>query len=396
MPTHTWMPRRAALGWMGAGLASVIVPARLALAANSTDSNGQRLVVVMLRGALDGLAAVPALGDPAWAALRGQEAATADAPAPLGLSGGVFALHPALKHLHAWWNERQLLVMHAIASPYRERSHFDAQQLLESGGQRPFELQTGWLGRALQAAGKPAVAISSAMPVALRGSDQASTWTPSRANAGDADLVTRIGRLYGGDKQLAGVWAQALAQQGMASEVGSQGMGAGQANDFAALSQQAGRFLSAERGARVAWLESGGWDTHSQQVNRLQRQLSSLDAGLQALRESLGSHWAQTTVLVMTEFGRTATLNGSGGTDHGSGGVAFLAGGAVAGGRVLADWPGLAPTQLLEGRDLRPTMDIRTVIGAVLQRQFGFSKTQLQTGVLPDAESAERLGLWRV
>lgn len=394
-PTHK-LPRRAALQWLAAGLGAAALPAKLALAASSSDAESPRLVVVMLRGALDGLAAVPALGDPAWAALRGQEAPLPNTQPPRPLDGTLFAMHPALDTLHRWWGERQLLVLHAIASPYRERSHFDAQQLLESGGERPFALQTGWLGRALHASGKPAVALSPAMPVALRGSEQASTWTPSRRGADDADTLARIARLYGDDRQLAEAWSKALVQQGMAREAGMAEMGAGgNANGFAALARQAGSFLSAERGSRVAWLETGGWDTHSQQANRLQRQLASLDEGLAALRESLGAHWARTTVLVMTEFGRTAVLNGSGGTDHGSGGVALLAGGAVAGGRVLSDWPGLAPNQLLDGRDLRPTQDIRHVIGAVLQRQFGLSMAQLQAGVLPGAASAERLALWR-
>lgn len=394
-PTHK-LPRRAALQWLAAGLGAAALPARLALAASSSDAESPRLVVVMLRGALDGLAAVPALGDPAWAALRGQEALPPNVQPPRPLDGTLFAMHPALDTLHRWWGERQLLVLHAIASPYRERSHFDAQQLLESGGERPFALQTGWLGRALHATGKPAVALSPAMPVALRGAEQASTWTPSRRGADDADTLARIARLYGDDKQLAEAWSKALVQQGMAREAGMAEMGmSGNANGFAALARQAGSFLSAERGSRVAWLETGGWDTHSQQANRLQRQLASLDEGLAALRESLGAHWARSTVLVMTEFGRTAVLNGSGGTDHGSGGVALLAGGAVAGGRVLSDWPGLAPSQLLDGRDLRPTQDIRSVIGAVLQRQFGLSMAQLQAGVLPGAASADRLSLWR-
>lgn len=389
------LPRRAALQWLAASLGTATLPARLALAASSSDAEAPRLVVVMLRGALDGLAAVPALGDPAWPALRGQEAPPPSAQPPRPLDGTLFALHPALASLHRWWGERQLLILHAIASPYRERSHFDAQQLLESGGERPFALQTGWLGRALHATSKPAVALSPAMPVALRGAEQASSWTPSRSGAADAELLARIARLYGDDRQLAEAWSKALVQQGMAREAGRAEMGTnGSALGFAALARQAGNFLSAERGSRVAWLETGGWDTHSQQANRLQRQLASLDEGLAALRESLGPHWARSTVLVMTEFGRTAVLNGSGGTDHGSGGVALLAGGAVAGGRVLADWPGLAPAQLLEGRDLRPTQDIRRVIGAVLQRQFGLSQAQLQAGVLPGAPSAEPLGLW--
>lgn len=391
MPIHPSSPRRRhALALLGA---AALAP-RLALAGGSNDdAQSSRLVVVLLRGALDGLAAVPAVGDPAWAALRAE---TATGALPLDT---MFALHPALPTLQRWYAERQLLVLHAIASPYRERSHFDAQQLLESGGERPFALATGWLGRALQAAGQPAVALSPALPVALRGAEQASTWTPTRGPAAGAereDLLARIGRLYEGDAALQGAWGRALAQQGMnQAAAGMMAPGANAGNGFAALARQAGQFLAAERGPRVAWLESGGWDTHTQQAGRLQRQLAGLDEGLAALREGLGAQWAHSTVLVMTEFGRTAVLNGSGGTDHGTGGVALLAGGAVAGGRVLADWPGLAPAQLLDGRDLRPTRDIRPVLAALAQRQFGLSGAQLTGSVLPGVDLSAAPSLWQ-
>lgn len=368
----------------GLGLATLL-PTRLALAAGKiAEPEAPRLVVVMLRGALDGLAAVPAPGDPAWAALRGS-----DGPVPLPLDG-FFGLHPALMGLQRWWGEGQLLVLHAAASPYRERSHFDAQQLLESGGERPFELGTGWLGRALQASGQgSAVALSSSLPLALRGAQQAGTWTPTRRAGADEDLLARVGQLYQDDAALSAAWKRAMAQQGMLG-----GDAAGGGSGFAALARQAGTFLAAEQGPRVAWLEANGWDTHTNQAGRLQRLLAGLDEGLMALREALGSQWPRSTVLVMTEFGRSAVLNGSGGTDHGTAGMALLAGGAVAGGRVLADWPGLARTQLLDGRDLRPTLDLRQMLAAVLQRQFGLSQAQLAGGVLPGV-SARDLALWR-
>lgn len=395
MSLKTHLPhRRLLLQW---GASALLLPARLALAASSDDAEAPRLVIVMLRGALDGLAAAPALGDPAWLALRG----AAEGPAPLPLDG-FFALHPALGELHGWYQARELLLLHAVASPYRERSHFDAQQLLESGGDKPFALTTGWLGRALQASGRPAIALSSSMPVALRGSDLASTWTPARTGpAADEDLATRVAQLYQGDTALAAAWSQAMAQQGlvlgsgMGSDMGAAATTAASPNNFPALATRAGYFLAAAQGPRVAWLESNGWDTHSQQAGRLQRQLGSLDQGLAALKRALGPQWARSTVLVMTEFGRSAVLNGSGGTDHGTGGLALLAGGAVAGGRVLSDWPGLARAQLLDGRDLKPTLDLRVLIAALLQRQFGLSQAQLAGGVLPGVTPQPALRLWR-
>ena len=389
-PIHTTLTRRASLRWLGGAAAAGLLPARLVLAAPAAaaDPDGQRLVVVMLRGALDGLAAVPASGDPDWASLRPPSADVPVAQPPALPLGGMFALHPSLVNLHRWYGQGQLLVLHATATSYRDRSHFDAQQLLESGGTQPFALSTGWLGRALQASGRSGISLTAAMPLALRGADAASTWTPTRRGGNHDDLMARVAQMYRDDAQLHKVFAQSMGQQDMAMEGGAGDSG------FSALARQAGAFLSKAGGARVAWLEAGGWDTHTQQAARLGRLLSGLDDGLAALRESLGAHWARTTVLVMTEFGRSAAFNGSGGTDHGTGGVAFVAGGAVAGGRVLADWPGLGRAQLLDARDLRPTLDLRAVIAPVLQRQFGLSQTQLSSSVLPGAP-APVLELWR-
>ena len=171
-------------------------------------------------------------------------------------------------------------------------------------------------------------------------------------------------------------------------------MGAEGGAGFAGLAKQAGSFLADPKGPRVAWLEAGGWDTHTNQASRLARLLTGLDDGLGALREGLGAHWAQTTVLVMTEFGRSAAYNGTGGTDHGTGGVAFLAGGSVAGGKVMTDWPGLAKGHLLDGRDLKPTTDLRSVIGPVLQRQFALTTAQLQAVILPGTFKPS-INLWR-
>jgi uncharacterized protein (DUF1501 family) len=381
---------------LGAAAITYSMPARLSLAAppNATENSTQRLVVVLLRGALDGLAAVPATGDPAWANLRGHAEAAARSQALALTAAGnsyadvtaqatmlpldmTFAMHPALKTLHQWYLQKELVVVHAVASPYRERSHFDAQQLLESGGDRPFVQTTGWLGRALQNSGHSAMALTAAMPLALRGADGAITWTPAGRATNHQDLMMRVAQMYGDDVSLANAFSQAIGQQNMA-------MGAGEGPGLIGLAQQAGKFLSDPQGPRVAWLEAGGWDTHTQQEGRLGRLLPSLDKALATLRNALGQHWANTSVLVMTEFGRSAVLNGSGGTDHGTGGVAFLAGGGVAGGRVVADWPGLARGQLLEGRDLKPTLDIRRLIGPVVQRQFALSTPGLGR-VLPGA-----------
>ena len=395
LPRRLWLARLA--GVAGAGVVLSLPGARLALAASPPTGParpGERLVVVLLRGALDGLAAVPAVGDPGWSALRPQfEADAARYGAALPLNAP-FALHPGLAELHRWYTEGSMLVVHAAASSYRERSHFDAQQLLESGGTRPFELNSGWLGRALAARDGRAVAMGPAVPLALRGAPGANSWAPTRTAGADMDLLTRVQALYQADGALGNTFDRAMAQHlAPMDDVGGMDNNT-PGSGFAALAAQAGRFLAPDDGPSVAWLDSNGWDTHTQQAARLSRLLPGLDAGLAALRSNLGTRWASTTVLVMTEFGRSAVLNGSGGTDHGTAGVAFLAGGAVAGGRVLGDWPGLSRSQLFEARDLRPTTDLRAVMAPVLQRHLGIGSAQLAREVLPGAPAGLN-GLWR-
>lgn len=372
--------------------------ARLALAAAAGASPVQRrLVVVLLRGALDGLAAVPPVGDPGFAALRpGALAPTAVQGVDPALQGpplsldGQFALHPGLAALHRWYGEGQLLVAHAVASPYRERSHFDAQQVLESGGQKPFELATGWLGRALAAADRQGVALAPSLPLALRGAPGATSWAPTRLKPAGEDLLDRLALVYAQDPALAASFARARTQsRGVMGDAV-----AGEGGGFVDLARQAGRFLAEDGGPPVAWLESSGWDTHTQQAGRLARLLPNLDQGLAALRDALGERWRTTTVLVVTEFGRSAALNGSGGTDHGTAGAVFIAGGEVRGGRVLADWPGTGSRDLFEGRDLRPTLDLRALLLPLVQRQFGLASDRVRQEVLPGAPVGVD-GLWR-
>jgi uncharacterized protein (DUF1501 family) len=335
---------------------------------------------------LDGLPAVPAVGDPAFAVLRGV-ALPEPAGMPLPLDG-TFGLHPGLSTLHQWWGERQLIVAHAVASPYRERSHFDAQQLLESGSRKPFEFSSGFLGRALALQNAQGLALGAALPLALRGAEGASTWSAGRTRPVDDDLLERVSALYAGDPALQRVFNVAREQRrgAMAAAMGDAGGGQSAAD----LARLAGRWLADPQGPAVVWVDSNGWDTHTQQAGRLARQLPQLDQALASLRQSLGAAWAHTTVLVLTEFGRSATLNGSGGTDHGTGTVAFIAGGRVAGGRMLTDWPGLAARDLLDGRDLRPTTDLRAILAPVLQHQFGFSDAELDRDVLPGVGAVRR------
>lgn len=384
------MRRRLLAGFAAATFGS---RSRLGLAA-STNASGRRFVLVLLRGGLDGLSAVPAPGDPAFASARGPLAAFD--PAPLALDHG-FALHPALGALHEAWRRGELAVLHAVGLPYRERSHFDAQQVLESGGTRPYELATGWLGRALEATRRPAIALGTSVPLVLRGHAAVDTWAPSVLPEPTLDLVARIGRLYQDDPALAAGLQRA---RGLHLDAAPDAMGGATTatagvpspGRFVTLAQRAAQFLQPPQGPQAAVLELGGWDTHTNQANPngpLAFNLRQLDAGLAALREGLlaGDAWGRTVVVVATEFGREVAINGTLGTDHGSGGAAFVLGGAVRGGRVIADWPGLAVHDRHEGRDLRVTTDLRALLKGVLADHLEIARTRLDGDVFPGSES---------
>jgi uncharacterized protein (DUF1501 family) len=385
---HCNITRRTFLGATALGGVAAFAPPLL-LADARTDA---RLIVVILRGALDGLAAVPPYADGHYARARGELAITS----PQLKLDGMFGLHPSLEHLHARFIAKELLVFHAIASPYRERSHFDGQDLLENGTTRPHG-RDGWLNRALRALPEQgprdhlAVALAQNVPLVLRGEAPVNSWAPSRLPATDTDTLQRIADLYSADPYFASRLQAALATDSIAGD----GMMAGAKRDplgaFGTLTSSAGKLLAANDGPRIAVIEANGWDTHANQGaerGQLANRLRSLDIGLDNLRTSLGTAWGRTAVVVLTEFGRTVAVNGTRGTDHGTATCAFVVGGAVAGGRVIADWPGLDSASLYQSRDLRPTADLRSVCKGVLASHLLVSESALETAVFPDSRTA--------
>jgi uncharacterized protein (DUF1501 family) len=414
MATRRQFLKRSALAATGA-----LCGARLAFGA-ATAADGRRrprLVLILMRGALDGMAAVPPCGDRDYAALRREFAIRAPGAAGGALPlDGFFGLHPALAFLGSSYRERELLVLHALASPYRERSHFDGQDVLENGTPRPHALQSGWLNRALahlpgarpQEAG---VALGQNVPLVMRGPAAVSSWSPSKLHAPDDDTLQRLGDLYAGDALLGGRLADALAANAMAAEEGtdspmSAAADASQAQRpranyarYAEIVRAAAGFLRQGDGPQVAVFDTSGWDTHANEggaEGQLAGRLGGLDAALATLRQELGAVWRDTAVLAITEFGRTAAINGTRGTDHGTATAALLVGGAVAGGRVVADWPGLAPRALYQGRDLAPTLDVRAVLKGLLAEHLGVSPRALEQEVFPDSERIRALsGLTR-
>jgi uncharacterized protein (DUF1501 family) len=391
------LTRRHTLGLItGTALATTIPFVRLAEAAIE-----KRLVIVILRGALDGLAAVPPYADPHYRSQRG-ELALADPGSQDGMLNldGRFGLHPALAPLHPLYREREMLVVHAAATPYRARSHFDAQDLLENGTERPRGAADGWLNRALGTLGdsdhRIGLAVGQAVPLTLRGKTPVGSWAPPELPELDPDFLARLAAIYQTDAVLGPAIREGLRTQAMSDEVlhtdkermdGSKMYGRPRGiPPFSALTEPVGKLLAAAVGARVAVFELGGWDTHANQgllTGRLAVQLRNLADGLATLKQSLGPAWRQTMVIVVTEFGRTVAINGTGGTDHGTGSAILVLGGAIEGGRVLGKWPGLDPRNLFEGRDLMPTTDTRAIFKAALTDHLALPAATVDKVVFP-------------
>jgi len=373
--------RRRFLCIAATGGGMLLVGPRIALAQAATR---RRFIFIIQRGAADGLNTVIPYADPAYARLRGVLAI--DPAAAIRLDG-TFALHPSLTETGKLYAAGQALFVHAVASPYRDRSHFDGQNVLETGGTAPYQVKDGWMNRLvtlLPQGGREAIAFASTVPMALRGAADVASYAPSALPAASDDLLLRVQQLYAADAQLSALWSSAMDARGMAGGDAE----APARQDPAGLGRMAAGFLSQPVGPRVAMIETGGWDTHSAQNFRLAAQLKGLDAMLAALRDGLGLVWEHTVVLVATEFGRTAAANGTGGTDHGTGSAAMLLGGAVQGGRVIADWPGLVAGALYEGRDLQPTASLDAVIAQAAGECFGIDPQQVGRNLFPQLPGA--------
>ncbi len=337
-----------------------------------------RVVFVLLRGGFDGLAAVVPYGDPAYRTLRGSFAFDESDLVELN---DTFGLAPGLAPMRALWEANELAVLHAMAIPYRTRSHFDGQAILETGIDRPIGSSDGWLNRLLQvmAGQRSGIAIASGMPRSLTGSFNVQTWSPTQLGAVDDAYLDRLSSLYRTDRVLYGRFEAAVQQQNLVGEEPMAGGGA-RRGGITPLMQATAKILRQEDGPNIAAVEFSGWDTHANQGlggGALDRLLGQLAEGLIALRTDMGAAWSKTTVVVMTEFGRTARPNGTRGTDHGTAGAGFVIGPTVARSTVFADWPGLGDRALFEGRDLRPTLDTRAVLKGVVSAAFDLTPAQV-------------------
>ena len=384
--------RRAALASAGALFGSAFLP-RVASASGARDP---RLVVLVLHGALDGLAAVGPIGDPDYVGLHGSLAMDLGGPHPALPLDGFFALNPGMPAFARMFRAGTAAIVHATATNYRDRSHFEGQDVLESGMPGPGFTESGWLNRAVAAiprgdrVGGGALAVGAATPTILRGAAPVAGWAPEVIPTAGEALARRVLDLYTHtDPMLASAMRQGLdidrLASGDAADRKPRG-GPGSPAGMEQAAQGAAKLLAAADGPRVAALVFDGWDTHAGEggaTGRLMQLLGGLDGAFSAFERELGPAWRDTAVVAVTEFGRTAHVNGTAGTDHGTGTVAFLAGGAVKGGRVVADWPGLKEAQLHEARDLRPTTDLRAVLKGVLADLYGLSPAVLGRAVFP-------------
>jgi uncharacterized protein (DUF1501 family) len=372
------------------------------------EGRDPRLLVIVLRGALDGLAVAAPVGDPDWIALRGDNALRLDGKTPALPLDSFFALNPALPNLHRLYKAGHATVVHAAATPYRDRSHFDGQDVLESGLPKPGAAQTGWLNRAFGAIEpaaridpKGALAVGPIAPLVVRGPAPVLTWTPQRVKPASEDTLLRLIDLYEhADPALARVLQgrlgltriaragnmDAMTQTDLAQQEGMAAIIA----YFAEAAGTAAKFMARPDGPRVGALAFNGWDTHVDEGavgGRLGNLLGALDGAIAAIESNMGAAWGETVVALVTEFGRTAKINGTNGTDHGTGTVALLTGGALKGGRVIADWPGLKTADLHEARDLKATTDLRAVLKGVLKDHLRIEDRALAEVIFPGSES---------
>ncbi len=386
--------------------ASLLTRGPVAFAKTPTD---KRLIVIVLRGAMDGLHALAPYADRDYAKLRPGLALTRPGGNnPVIDLNGSFGLHPKLTPLKTLFDAKELSFIPAASTSYRARSHFEAQNMLETLGSAPYVMKTGWLNRTLLAMNsgdtRMGLALGPSVPLILFGKAGVRTHSESRLPEVSEDFMDRINAMYDSDPMFHKAISQALEEKEMAT--GGMMSGAEAMSDMTDMSGMtdmsdmrlrpnnlgdttlaAATLLKDPDGPRIAVIESGGWDTHYGQERRLSALFTDLAAGLTTIKSELGDVWKDTAVVVVSEFGRTARENGSNGTDHGTGGLAIVAGGAVKGGQILGAWPGLSGKALFEDRDLMPTSHVESIFKTLLRNHMGISESAIADKIFPDLKA---------
>ena len=416
------LTRRSALA-AAAGLGvSVSFLGRTAYAAADGDLARRKLIILVCRGGMDGLSVSPPVGDANYAALRGRIAI-----APFGAPDGAlklddtFGLHPALKATYRLHQAGQARIAPAVATPDRARSHFEAQDVLESGGTVAYGAGSGWLNRTLQALAPArrieALSVGTQAPLILRGKIQAASWSPGGLEGRDTRLPAILADLYAHDALLGPALASGLETQSMAKAASAlasaqaaemapaggdtvmtsaqtaaqapsgQGQGGG-AQAARSVGVTVAKFMTEPNGPQIVAISVDNFDTHANQgagQGLLATRLGYLDGLIDGLSSGLGAEWANTVIVAATEFGRTAHVNGTGGTDHGTASTALVLGGGLKQAGIVGDWPTLQQARLFENRDTAPTLDMRALFKGVLSEHLGVDRRALDTAIFPDS-----------
>ncbi len=368
--------RRSALGFLGA-----VSLGQIATPVFAQGQENRKFIFILLRGGMDGLSAlIPDSTDITSA----RDKILPSIDTRLNLGNG-FRLHPSFKGLKTLYDDGHVSFIHACSTSYRARSHFEAQDAIEilgNGGSRK-----GWLNRALTALNSEGLAIARGVPLAMQGPQKVKNWSPPLFNAASDDLLDRLTTLYAQDVEL--MTSLAIARKTTAFDMPRDRRSARRFTyEYPIPLEAIGQQMAIEGGPGVGMVALDGWDTHSNQVNKLNRKFFELDKGLTALKQELGHHWKQTCIVVCSEFGRTVAMNGTRGTDHGTGGLVMVLGGAVAGGKMKGEWPGLKPSALYEGRDLAPVNDVTSVLKGILRDHLGIDRRTLDQSIFPNSARA--------
>ena len=380
----------------------------VSLGANSPKSNNSdRLVVIFLRGAIDGLNVVVPYTDDEYYSIRPTLALNAP-----GESDGVinldnnFGLHPALKDLMPLWQEKSLAFVNCCGLPNNNRSHFAVQHLIETGTPQNKNNNVGWMNRLLgeihQNNPTQAINFGAGTNTILKGKNSVANLPRKESQEVSSTMTTTqkninqlFSQLYQGNSELGkayqeGLQAQQIFQEELDQEMKTANKGAPKSTSFVQEVGEMAALMKGNANAQLAFIDFGAWDTHTNEANTLRRLLPPLGQGLAKLKKELGNEYQNTTIVVMSEFGRTVKENGNRGTDHGHGNAMWVMGGKVKGGQIYGQWRGLAPNQLYQGRDLPVNTDYREVFAHILDRNFKLSQGSLNK-IFPRFNSSKNL-----
>lgn len=391
--------RRSFLKTGSATLLNALTMTGTAFAGAPTD---KRLILIFLRGGMDGLHALPPYEDRDYKALRPHLAQKAQREGGKTIDlDGYFGLHEGLTALHPMYQAGDLLFVPAAATQYRARSHFDGQNMLENGSGVPDGAKDGWLNRAIlglnEGDHRLGLALGPSVPLILTGAAEVHTWSKSPLPEVDADFLQTLSAMYQSDAQFLDALHDATGALDPNVPLDMFRGNPASARNFPLSARAAADLLSRADGPRIATMELQGWDTHFGQNGRLMSLFKQVSKGVLELRNGLGPLWPETVVMVVSEFGRTAAENASKGTDHGTGGLAMLAGGGIGGGRIMGNWPGLSPKALYQDRDLRAVNDYEGLFKAVLSQHMGLDLAYIEDRVFPNSRALAPMdGLLRI